>query len=77
MNKKGLFQSFECELCHKEDETQEHVFKCEEITKHIENIESKVPEYKDILSGDTKVKLEVARYMNRNLKIYSDILKRR
>ena len=59
MNEKGLFQSFECEMCYKEDETQEHVFWCEEITKHIEKTESKVPKYENTLLGDTKAKLEL------------------
>ena len=77
MNKKGQFESFECEVCNKEDETQEHIYQCKEIRKHIEKKESKVPDYENILIGDTKAKIEVARYMNRNLRIYSDIVNRR
>ena len=77
MNKKGQFESFECEVCNKEDETQEHIYQCKEIRKHIEKKESKVPDYENILIGDTKAKIEVARYMNRNLRIYSDVVNRR
>ena len=77
MNKKGLFESFECKVCNKEDETQEHVYQCKEIRKHIEDKESKVPDYENILTGDTNAKIEVPRYMNRNLRIYSNIVNRK
>ena len=33
MNLKGLYDSFECEVCKDEDETQKHIYECKQIWK--------------------------------------------
>jgi hypothetical protein len=33
LNYKGIYDSYECEACGLEDESQEHIFKCNEILK--------------------------------------------
>ena len=33
MNLQGLYDSYECEMCKEEVETQEHVYRCKEIWK--------------------------------------------
>ena len=44
---------------------------------NVKKKESKVPDYENILTGDTKAKIDVARYMKRHLRIYSNIVNRR
>ena len=38
---KGIYDSYECEVCNKEEETQEHILNCKEINKvnEVENNE--------------------------------------
>ena len=37
MNLQGLYDSYQCEICMKEDESQEHIYNCREILKRKEN----------------------------------------
>ena len=69
MNMKNQYDEFTCLVCQTEDETQKHVYECNEILKlsnkkHVEN-----PKYEEIFSGDVHQKVRVARIMKENLKI--------
>ena len=68
MNLQGLYDSFECEMCMKEDETQEHVYKCKEIRKLRNNVEND-KEYERIMNGNTEEQVAIARVLQENMKI--------
>ena len=69
MNMKSQYDSYECLVCLKEDETQEHVYVCEEISKYQSIVNSETPKYQQILNGTVNEKLKVARMMKEKLKI--------
>ena len=73
MNQKGLFDSFECEVCNKEDETQEHIYKCEEIWKNNDKIYDEIPDYDGIMTGNIKEKLKIARILKDNMQIHKEM----
>ena len=75
MNMKGLYDTYECSVCLKQDESQEKIYKCGEIWNTRKESFSNVPEYENIMNGNTKQKLEVARIFKENLKIHTDITK--
>ena len=75
MNLKGLYDTYECLVCLNQDESQEHIYSCEEIWKIRKESFSNVPEYEKIMNGKTNQKLEVARNFKANLKIQEEISK--
>ena len=71
-NYRGKYESFECDLCNKEDESQKHIIECTEIWKHKEtNI--KPPDYDDLFKGNSKYQLEIAKTFIENMKIKEKI----
>ena len=73
MNLQGLHESYECEICEKDDETQKHIYECTEIWKSKEILDDKIPDYEDIMTGNLKEQLKVAKIMKENLEIYERI----
>ena len=69
MNLKGLYDTYECGVCLKEDESQEHIYKCKEIWKTKDNNGEQIPEYGKIKNGNTKEKLQIARIFKQNMKV--------
>ena len=74
-NMKGSFENYECEVCLKENESQEHIYNCIEIWK-IRNENRSFYNYNNIYTGDTKQKLEIARVFRQNMKIYDEMWKK-
>ena len=72
MNMKGKFDEFECSVCFIEEETQEHVYQCEEIWKLKKQSNKNIPNYEEILWGDILQKLKVANILKENMKIRED-----
>ena len=76
-NLKGLYDTYECGVCLKEDESQEHIYKCTEILKLKEINDDKIPEYWKIMDGTTEgtteEKFEIARIFKENMKIHERI----
>ena len=52
MNRKNQFETFECEVCSYENETQEHIYECKKIWKIKEKIFMGYPKYEEILWGN-------------------------
>ena len=46
LNFRGQHETFECDVCHAEDDNQEHLIKCTQINKH-KNNEGNIPDYKN------------------------------
>ena len=63
-NYKGKYESYECEICIKEEESQKHILICEKLN---EKYEIKI-EYEEIFHGSVKNKIEIARRFIKNLK---------
>ena len=70
VNLKGLYDSYECEVCQNEEETQKHIYECQEIWKMKEYHDENPPEYENIMIENVKEKLEIARIFKENLEIY-------
>ena len=68
-NLKGLNDTYECDICLNENETQEHIYKCTEILKHKEINDDKKPEYGKIMAGNTEEQIEIAKIFKENMKI--------
>ena len=62
-NYKGKYESFECEICTKDEESQIHILNCEKLNENYE----KELEYEDIFYGSVKSKIEIARRFMKNL----------
>ena len=75
MNLKGLYDTYECEVCLNKDESQEHIYKCEEIWKIRKESFIDNPNYENIMNGSAHQKLEVAKIFKENLKIHTTISK--
>ena len=69
MNLQGLYDSFECEMCKEEVETQEHVYRCREIWKLSKHGENDFSEYERIMNGNVEEQVEIARIFQENMKI--------
>ena len=73
INLKGLYDTYECEVCMNEDESQKHIYRCPEILR-IRNINfDEIPDYERIMNGSIKEKLEISRI----LKELNDVVEER
>ena len=68
MNKKNLHKTHECTICLKENETQQHVYTCNQIWEEMGKGEENYPKYEKIINGFRNEKIRIA-------KIFKDILK--
>ena len=69
MNSKNKFDTHECTICHKEEETQFHVYTCEEIWKIRGDNRENYTSYEKILDGKRKEKIQIAKVFRENFKI--------
>ena len=69
MNLKGIYDTYECEVCLKEEESQKHIYECTEIWKIREINHENIPKYENILNGDVLEMIEVAKIIQANMKI--------
>ena len=73
MNMKSQYATFECSICHKEDESQIHIYECKEILKK-KNCLKERPKYEEIMAGDVRKMLP--EHLKETLK-YLDKLRQR
>ena len=73
MNLKGQYENFECEACLLEEESQEHVYKCEEILKQ----QNDKPEYERIMWGNVNDKIKGTKIFNEKMNILQIIRERK
>ena len=71
MNFKGMYETFKCEVCNEEDETQEHILKCKLLNKEeMENID-----YSKIKNGNVIEMVKIARQFKKDLECRKKYLK--
>ena len=69
MNMKGLYDTYECGVCLIEDESQKHIYECEEVWKmRGEEYDQSIPNYEKIMDGNVKEKLDIAKIFSENMK---------
>ena len=69
MNSKNKFDTHERSICHKEEETQFHVYTCEEIWKIKGENREKYISYEKILDGKRNEMIQIAKVFRENYKI--------
>ena len=72
VNLKGKYDELECGACWLEEETQQHIIKCEELNK---NKDSAEVEYSKLLNGTVLEKLKIAKVFEDNFKSLEAIRK--
>ena len=66
LNYKGKYETYECQVCKKEDESQEHIIiKCEKLNRSKEEM----MKYEDIFEGNVIKKVKIARKFIENIKL--------
>ena len=77
LNQKNSYESYECEVCKVEDESQEHVFECVkliEMQKDDDN-EGEKPAYGKIMDGNVQEKIWISKSFSKKLKIIERLRK--
>ena len=69
VNFKGKYENLACKICKKENETQDHILKCEKISTEVS------PEYHKIFEKDVQDQVKIAKIFNENIKRRNSILK--
>ena len=69
MNRKKMFKSHECSKCFKENETQEHVYNCNEIWEEMGEKQENYPKFDRIKNGQRKDQIKIAKIFKEILKI--------
>ena len=67
-NFKGKYDNLSCEICMLENETQQHILKCEKIDKEIS------PEYNEIFGENVEKQVKIAKVFKEKIKIRNRIL---
>ena len=73
-NLKGMYESFECTACGKEEESQKHILECEELIKWNKEIKEK-PEYEKIFEGNISQQNYIAKIFIENMNIKEKLMK--
>ena len=71
-NFKAKYESFECEVCKKEEETQKHVIECTEINKGKQENET-LPDYEELFKRNVKNQVLIARHFLENMKMRNKV----
>ena len=78
VNQKNKYETYECDACEVEDESQEHILQCKEISKmQEESCENEKIEYEKIMNGTVEEKLNIAKTFSKKIKIMDIIRKRK
>ena len=72
LNLRGNYENLECRICKKEEESQKHVYECDEIRK-IRKSNDKIVEYEKIFGENLRLQKEIAKYFAENMKIVSNV----
>ena len=73
-NFKGLYDTYECDICGKEDESQSHILECTELVNMNKQI-TEITNYDKIFEGKTSEQVNIARIFQQNMAIKEKYLK--
>ena len=73
VNLKGKYDNLECRACGQEEENQEHIIKCKELSKN-KNMEE--INYEHLFNGTVDEKLKIAKLFKENFKTLEDLKNR-
>ena len=67
MNKKGLYDDYECDICENEDESPKHILECKDlVVMNDENM--KIIKYEKSFDGKVCEKLNISKIFKQNMK---------
>ena len=72
-NFKGLYDTYECDLCGEDDESQAHILECKKITNMNK---SDLPDYDKIFEGTISEQVKIAKLFKQNMKIRDNMLEK-
>ena len=75
-NFKGKYESFECDVCKIDDETQKHIIECKEIIKEKKE-DKELPEYEELYKRNVQNQVIIARHFLENMKIRKKLKNRK
>ena len=76
MNKKGLYDDYECDICENENESQKHILECKDLVDmNDENMKNF--KYEKLFDGKVCEQLNIAKIFKQNMKNRDEILKQR
>ena len=70
-NMKGKYENLECRACKIENESQQHVFECNEIDVKFHVKET----YEDLIEGSLRQKIEISEVMKKRIERLQEIEK--
>ena len=69
-NMKSSYESFECDACGTEEETQEHILKCNTLNNNMKlKSENETPEYEEIFHENVKDQTKIAKVFQQKMKL--------
>ena len=70
MNMQGMYDTFECEACKTESESQRHILQCNILLQNNEQSkEMNIPEYERLFDGSVDEQLQLSKMFSSNMKI--------
>ena len=77
MNQKNSYESYECEACKIEDESQEHVLECKKIIEmqKADDNEGEKPAYEKLMNGNVLEKVWISKLFSKKLKVIERLRK--
>ena len=69
MNFKNMYDSYECQICEEEEESQIHIYECKKIWEMKNQEKLDMPQYEMINNGNLNEQLTVAKIFKENYKI--------
>ena len=71
-NFKGIYDSYECDACGKEDESQAHILDCTKLLSMNTEI-TEMPKYEKLFDGNVSDQVKIARRFKENMKIKENL----
>ena len=68
MNMKSMYEEYECRVCRKENETQEHIYQCKKIFEYRETTNKMKTDYEKIENGSVSEQREVMKIFKEQMK---------
>ena len=73
-NFKGSYDTYECDICGKEEESQSHILECTKLV-NMNKESTEMPNYDQIFEGKPSEQVKIARIFQQNMTLKDKILK--